>query len=64
MWGTSGDDLNIVWGTSGDADVTWGSDSGDATVFPDDATEPLPSLQLEFGDIVIVEGTKPTAGGL
>ena len=65
MWGTSADDLNIVWGTSGDTDVTWGSDAGDAVVFPDDASEPLPSLQLEFGDVLLspVEGTNPTTGG-
>jgi hypothetical protein len=42
-----------VWGTSADADVTWGSDAGDDTeIFTDDAVEPLPSLQLEFGDVV------------
>jgi hypothetical protein len=45
--------------------VTWGSDAGDAVVFPDDASEPLPSLQLEFGDVLLspVEGTNPTTGG-
>jgi len=67
MWGVSFDDLNIVWGTSGDTDVTWGSDAGsDAVVYPDDASEPLPSLQLEFGDELLlpVEGTNPTTGGL
>jgi hypothetical protein len=63
MWGTSADDMNIVWGTSGDTDVTWGSDSGDVVVYPDDASDPLPSLQLEFGDVLIVEGTNPTTGG-
>jgi hypothetical protein len=41
-------------------------------VYPDDATEPLPSLDLEFGDLVVlpdastvvppVEGTNPTGG--
>ena len=64
MWGTS-DALNIVWGTSADGDVTWGSsDSGEAMVFPDDASEPLPSLELEFGEIVVpaVDGTIPTGG--
>jgi serine protease AprX len=67
MWGTSFDDLNIVWGTSGDADVTWGNDAGgDAVVFPDDESEPLPSVQLEFGDVLLspVEGINPTTGGL
>jgi serine protease AprX len=52
VWGTSLGD-NIVWGTSADADVTWSSSaSDDAPIYPDDATEPLPSLELEFGDIV------------
>jgi hypothetical protein len=33
--------------------VTWGSDSPDETVYPDDANlEPLPSIDLEFGDTV------------
>lgn len=46
-----------VWGTSGDDDVTWGSASEDAVTYPDDACEPLPSLDLEFGDSVpLVEG--------
>ena len=50
---------NIVWGTSADADVTWGSDAGtDVLMFSDEAVEPLPSLQLEFGDVVpLVSGT-------
>jgi hypothetical protein len=70
IWGSS-DLMNIVWGTSAEEDVTWGSsgDSDDAVVYPDDATEPLPSLELEFGDIVglvpvvqPVEGTNPTGG--
>ena len=53
VWGTAADGDNIVWGTSADADVTWGSDAGDDTaIFPDDAIGPLPSLQLEFGDVV------------
>jgi hypothetical protein len=31
----------------------WGTDAGDDTVsFPDDSSEPLPSLDLEFGDVV------------
>jgi hypothetical protein len=50
IWGSSLGD-NIVWGTSADADVTWGADSPDAVVYIDDATEPLPSLDLEFGDV-------------
>jgi len=67
MWGVSFDSLNIVWGVSADADVTWGSDAGgDALVFPDDASDPLPSLDLEFGDTLQqpVEGIVPTTGGL
>ena len=51
MWGTADGD-NIVWGTSADSDVTWGSSGEDAEVFSDDAAEPLPSLDLEFGDLV------------
>jgi serine protease AprX len=55
IWGTAlGDPMlgdNIVWGTSG-KDVTWGSSAEDAPVYPDDASEPLPSLDLEFGDVL------------
>ncbi len=53
VWGTSMDE-NIVWGTNADADVTWGSsgDDADAPVFSDDSSDPLPSLDLEFGDVV------------
>ena len=53
VWGTATDGDNIVWGTSADADVTWGSDAGDeGAVFSDEVVEPLPSLDLEFGDLV------------
>ena len=53
VWGSNGDGDNIVWGTSADDDVSWGSDAEDNDqMFPDDTTEPLPSLDLEFGDIV------------
>jgi hypothetical protein len=53
VWGTASDGDNIVWGTSADGDLVWGSDAGDDTVtFPDDASDPLPSLDLEFGDVV------------
>jgi hypothetical protein len=53
VWGTAKDGDNIVWGTSADNDVTWGSDAGDdATTFSDEVVEPLPSLDLEFGDLV------------
>ncbi len=50
VWGTSFGDDNIVWGTS--LDDSWGSDADDETVFPDDDTAPLPSVSLEFGDLV------------
>jgi hypothetical protein len=53
VWGTASDGDNIVWGTSADADLTWGSNAGDDTVtFSDDDSEPLPGLDLEFGDVV------------
>jgi hypothetical protein len=52
VWGTAADGDNIVWGTSADADVTWASSGDSEVMFPDDAVEPLPSLQLEFGDVV------------
>jgi serine protease AprX len=51
VWGTGNGD-NIVWGTSADADVTWGSDTSDAVVYSDEVVEPLPNLNLEFGDAV------------
>ncbi|HEY7290089.1 MAG TPA: S8 family peptidase [Vicinamibacterales bacterium] len=55
VWGMAGDiGDNIVWGMSaGDAE-TWGSDAGDSAneMYPDTADEPLPSLNLEFGDTV------------
>jgi serine protease AprX len=70
VWGTADLGDNIVWGTSSDDDVTWGSsgDDADADVFPDDALEPLPSVQLEFGDIVplvpaVVSGITGLLGG-
>ena len=64
VWGTSDGD-NLVWGTTADGDVTWGSSGEDAPVFPDEATEPLPSLSLEFGDIVplIPDIASPLAAG-
>jgi serine protease AprX len=53
VWGTASDGDNIVWGTSADDDLTWASNAGDDSVtFPDDSAEPLPSLDLEFGDVV------------
>src|SRR3954471_1952246 len=61
VWGTCSGD-NVVWGTSADADVTWGSAADDdAPVFPEDINEPLPSLDLEFGDTVpLVPVLSPT----
>jgi serine protease AprX len=54
VWGTRSG-LGIVWATSADSDVTWSSDSEDAVFYADDATEPLPDLELEFGDIVVTD---------
>jgi subtilisin family serine protease len=52
VWGTSGGD-NIVWGTAGKGDnIVWGTGAVQNVIFPDSANQPLPSLQLEFGDIV------------
>jgi serine protease AprX len=65
VWGTNDGD-NIVWGTSADTDVTWGSSAGDdAPIFPESDTEPLPSLELEFGDTVpLVPIVTSTLSGL
>jgi serine protease AprX len=53
VWGTC-NDANVVWGTSSaDTDVTWGSDAEDIVVYPDEATDPLPSIELEFGDVIV-----------
>jgi serine protease AprX len=52
VWGTSLD-ANVVWGTSAgnDDDVTWGSSGDDQEIFPaNESAEPLPSVDLEFGD--------------
>ena len=55
VWGTAEAGDNIVWGTStiGVNDI-WATDAGDdnTVAFPDTATEPLPSISLEFGDTV------------
>ena len=61
VWGTSGGD-NIVWGTSADTDVTWGEDADDVVVFSDDATEPLPNVALEFGEVTTTTVTDPVTG--
>jgi serine protease AprX len=53
VWGTMAVGDNIVWGSSLGDNIVWGtSDEADPEVYPDTATEPLPSLDLEFGDIV------------
>jgi len=53
VWGTAGKGDNIVWGTGGKGDnIVWGTGAVENVVFPDSANQPLPSLQLEFGDIV------------
>ena len=66
VWGSAEPGDNIVWGNSGDGDnIVWGSDAGDdSEAFPDDVLEPLPSLDLEFGDLVpIVPPVDPTIPG-
>jgi len=51
VWGTSFGD-NIVWGTSSEGeDVTWSSSSDDAEVFADEATDEVPDLAVELGDL-------------
>src|SRR5206468_793634 len=52
VWGTAGGD-NIVWGTAGGDNIVWGtnSEAEEPVVFPD-TVQPLPSVQLEFGDLV------------
>jgi hypothetical protein len=73
IWGTANDGDNIIWGTSMDAniiwgtaadgqDVTWGSSAADTPVFSDDATDPLPDVQGEFGDVVPVVDVVPAGG--
>jgi len=55
VWGTAEPGDNIVWGSTAlGLDEIWASDAGDDNneSFPDTTTEPLPSLQLEFGDVV------------
>jgi serine protease AprX len=52
VWGTGGLD-NIVWGTWGGMDnIVWGTGTNVGDVSYPDTTETLPSLDLEFGDIV------------
>jgi serine protease AprX len=59
VWGTSSLD-NIVWSTAADDASTWGSDAdSEDTVYPDTAGDPLPSVDLEFGDIVPLPSVTP-----
>jgi subtilisin family serine protease len=51
VWGTSDVD-NIVWGTSDGDNIVWGTSGDDTPVFTDDATDPLPNVDAEFGDLV------------
>jgi serine protease AprX len=51
VWGTS-TDANVIWATSAEDDATWGSSAEDQVMYPESDSEPLPSLELEFGDEV------------
>jgi len=55
VWGTARDGDNIVWGTSGGDNIVWAtSDDAEDAVYPDNtATDPLPSVELEFGDVLV-----------
>ena len=66
VWGTADGD-NIVWGTAADGDnIVWGTATEDEPViYSDEVIEPLPSLSLEFGDVVplvpVTSGLSTTA---
>jgi subtilisin family serine protease len=64
VWGMNGLD-NIVWGMSGDDNSSWGSSGDDDTTYTDSSSsDPLPSLDLEFGDLVpLIPTTNPVPGG-
>jgi serine protease AprX len=69
VWGTAALGDNIVWGTSAEEPGSWGSDAGnDNLAYPDTILDPLPSVDLEFGDIVPLPVPTPVAslplGGL
>jgi serine protease AprX len=77
VWGTATDGDNIVWGMATDGDnIVWGMaangtdvwassfDDESAVVYPDTATEPLPSLELEFGDVVPLAPITTTTSSL
>ena len=53
VWGTAADGDNIVWGTADGDNVVWGTSTEDEPViYSDEVVEPLPSLSLEFGDVL------------
>jgi len=54
VWGSCNLGDNIVWGSSLGDNIVWGTadDDVNAVVYPDEAGEPLPSINLEFGDTV------------
>jgi serine protease AprX len=60
IWGTNQDGDNIIWGTAQDGDnIIWGTvdPSINAPTFPEeDVNELPPSLDLEFGDVLPVDG--------
>jgi subtilisin family serine protease len=63
VWGTADSGDNIVWGTFDGDNIVWGTsdeDPADAVIYPDDAVDPLPSIDLEFGDTVPLKVTSPT----
>jgi hypothetical protein len=66
VWGTADGLDNIVWGTSVSGDFSWASDADDTTTFSDDDSEPLPSIELQFGSVplLIPVTTTVTIGGL
>jgi serine protease AprX len=60
VWGTADGLDNIVWGTSVSGDFSWASDADDTTVFPPEDSEPLPSIDLEFGGMPFVAPSTTT----
>jgi serine protease AprX len=60
VWGTAAGDDNIVWGTSVSGDFSWASDADESTVFPPEDSEPLPSIELQFGNLPLPTTTTTT----
>jgi len=54
VWGSCNAGDNIVWGSSLGDNIVWGTADEDESpvVYPDEVVEPLPSVDLEFGDLV------------